>query len=207
MFVIGRLLYRLTVEGEQNLSAPGACIFACNHQSEVSDGVVYLTIIRHRPDLHMFGWQNLRGQRPMFDFLANYGEKDLDKRYLRAYWGRGLSAGELLRARSVLQQGGAIMITVEGEWTWDGRLQYPLAPGAAWLALRTGAPVIPVVTAGGYDVQPRWQLDSMSPTGRITMRAGSPLHINDTPIDHYSPEALDAANERIWAAMAALLAA
>ena len=57
-----------------------------------------------------------------------------------------------MQARGVLQQGGAIMITAEGEWTWDGRLQDPLAPGASWLALRTGAPVVPVVSAGGYDV-------------------------------------------------------
>ena len=198
-------MYRLAIEGEERLPTSGPCIFACNHQSEVSDACVYMTIHRRRPDLHMFGWQNLRGQRPMFDFLTNFGEKNLEQRYLGAYWGRGLSAGELLRARAVLQQGGAIMITVEGEWTWDGRLQYPLAPGAAWLALRTGAPVVPVVSIGGYDVQPRWDLDNMRPSGRITVRAGLPFQVGDAPIARFTPEAPHAANERIWTAMAALL--
>ena len=64
---------------------------------------------------------------------------------------------------------------------------------------------MPVVSVGGYDVQPRWQLDSMRPSGRITVRAGLPLRVGDAPIKRFTPEALDAANERISTAMAALL--
>jgi hypothetical protein len=45
----------------------------------------------------------------------------------------------------------------------------------------------------------------MRPSGRITVRAGLPLQVGDAPIQRFTPEALDAANERIWAAMAALL--
>lgn len=89
--------------------------------------------------------------------------------------------------------------------TPDSGKECSLAPGAAWLALRTGAQVVPVVSVGGYDVQRRWQLDSMSPTGRITVCAGPPLQVGDAPIERFTPEALDTANERIWTAMAALL--
>ncbi len=45
----------------------------------------------------------------------------------------------------------------------------------------------------------------MHPTGRITVRAGLPLQVGDAPIQRFTSEALDAANERIWTAMAALL--
>lgn len=203
-FPLARLLYRLTIEGEHYIPDVGACLFAINHESLMTDALVYRVIRRHRPDVCLFGWQNLRGESPMYDFLSRFGETNLEERYLRAYKARGLSAGELLRAREVLRQGGAIIVGVEGELTWDGRFQYPLAPGAAWLTLRTGAPVVPIVTTGGYDMWPRWQMDKLRLTGRITIRVGQPFTVCDTPITRLTDEALEAANQRIWEAMAAL---
>jgi len=204
-FWLGHLVYRLTIEGEDHIPAAGACLFPCNHESTMTDALVYLTVHRHRPDLCIFAWQHLRGERPMYDFMDHFGETDLEARYLRAYKARGLSAGELLRAREVLQRGGAIMVASEGELTWDGHLQYPLAPGTAWLALRTGAPLVPVVTTGGYDVEPRWQMGHMRLTGRIRIRVGQPFTVCAGPIVRWSDEALEDANQRIWEAMAALL--
>ena len=64
---------------------------------------------------------------------------------------------------------------------------------------------MPVVSVGGYDVQPRWQFDTMRPSGRITVRAGLPLRVGDALIQRFTTEALDAANERIWKAMAGLM--
>ena len=45
----------------------------------------------------------------------------------------------------------------------------------------------------------------MHPSGCITVRAGLPFQVGDAPIKRYTPEALDAANERIWKAMAGLM--
>lgn len=200
-----RLAYSLRVQGAEHIPAAGPCILAFNHESAMTDALVFVIVHRVRRNVHFFGWQNLRDEHPMLDFLSRFGEPNLGARYLRAYWLRGLSAGELLRARRVLLDGEAIMITAEGEWTWDGRFQRPLAPGSAWLALRTGAPVVPIVTTGGYDVQPRWRLDKMNWTGRVTLTIGPPLRFPQAPVDTFSPNALNEANERIWQAMAALL--
>ena len=203
-FLAARLVYHLTIEGQDHIPTMGACLFACNHEALMTDALVYVTIRHHRPDLRLFGWHNLRGESPMYEFLTTYGETNLEARFLRAYKARGMSAGELLRAREALREGGAIMLGAEGELTWDGRLQYPLAPGTAWLALRNATPVVPVVTTGGYDVWPRWQLDRVRLTGRITMRVGQPFRVCERPITNLTDVVLEAANQRIWEKMEAL---
>jgi 1-acyl-sn-glycerol-3-phosphate acyltransferase len=204
-FLLGCLLAHLTIEGEDHIPAIGPCLIPMNHVALVADALVCFTIRRRRPDVHLFGWQTLSGENPIYRFLDSFGGLDDETRLLRAYKARGLSAGELLRARQVLLQGGAIVLPAEGEITWDGRLQHPLAPGTAWLALRTGAPVVPVVSIGGYDLQPRWQLEKIRLTGRVTIRVGQPFTLFEAPITRLTDEILNAANQRLWEAMAALL--
>ena len=204
-FLLGRLLAHLTIEGEEHIPATGPCLLPMNHVALMTDSLVLFTIRRRRPDAHLFGWQTLSGENPIYRFLDSFGRFDVETQMLRAYKARGLSAGELLRARQVLHQGGAIVLAAEGEITWDGRLQHPLAPGTAWLALRTGAPVVPVVSSGGYDIQPRWQLEKIRLTGRITIRAGQPLLLCEAPLTRLTDETLEAANQRVWEAIAALL--
>ena len=204
LLLAGRLLAHLTIEGEGHIPTEGACLFAFNHVSQPADLIANVLIRRHRPDVYVFGLQGWQGENPLARFLRGLGDQETAHRLLRVYKARGLSAGELLRAYRLLQAGGAISIAPEGEYTWDGRLQHPLLPGAAWLALRSGAPVVPVVSSGGYDMQPRWRLNRMQLTGRLTIRVGEPLILTATPLPGPDDEALDAANQRLWEAMAAL---
>ncbi len=205
LLLAGRLLAHLKIEGEEQIPAEGACLFAFNHVSQPADLMVNALIRIHRPSVYVFGLQGFRGENPLALFLRGLGEHDAGQRLLRVYKARGLSAGELLRALRLLREGAAISIAPEGEYSWDGRLQYPLLPGTAWLALRSGAPVVPVVSRGGYDMQPRWQLERMRLTGRVTIRVGRPLILSETPMQRLDDETLAAANERLWQAMAALL--
>jgi 1-acyl-sn-glycerol-3-phosphate acyltransferase len=117
---------------------------------------------------------------------------------------QGLSAEGLLRARQVLLGGGAVALAPEGEITWDGRLQYPLARGAAWLALHTAAPVVPVISRGGYDIQPLWQIEKIRLTGRMSVRIGQPIKLSPEPQPVVSDEALQIAKQRLWQAMSDL---
>lgn len=205
LFLTGRVLYRLRIEGEEQIPTTGPCLLPFNHVSQPADLLVNALIRRRRPDACVFGWQGLRGENPAAHFLAALGEPDPGDRLLRAYKLRALSAGELLRAFRLMQGGAALSIAAEGEITWDGRLQHPLAPGTAWLALRSGAPVVPVVSLGGYDLQPRWQMDRIRLNGRLTLRVGRPFTLCEAPRTRPSDEALHAANERLWQAMAALI--
>jgi 1-acyl-sn-glycerol-3-phosphate acyltransferase len=204
LFLAGRLLYRLRIEGAAHIPAEGPCLLPFNHVSQPADLLVNALIRRRRPDACVFGWQGLRGENPLAHFLAALGEPVPGDRLLRAYKLRALSAGELLRAYRLVGDGAALSIAAEGEITWDGRLQQPLAPGTAWLAVRSGAPVVPVVSIGGYDLQPRWQMDRIRLKGRLTIRVGQPFTLCDVPLPRPSDEALQTANERLWQAMAVL---
>ncbi len=181
LLLAARVLAHLRIEGAARIPAHGACLFPFNHASPLADLLVNLVIRRRRPDVHVFAAQVLAGQNPLAAFLTRVDQRAGDARLLLAYKARGLSGGELLRAYRILQGGGAIAIAAEGELTWDGRLQHPLAPGAAWLALRTGAPIVPVVSVGGYDVQPRWQMDRLRLPGRLTIRVGEPFTLGPDP--------------------------
>ena len=205
LVLLARLAYRLRIDGEGHIPSAGACLFAMNSEALIAEALIYLTIRRRRPDVNVFSWQNLSGESPMYDFMTRFGEKNVEARYLRVYKAKGLSAGALLRGLRVLQEGGAVCLAAAGELTWDGRLQYPLSPGTAWLGLRTGVPVVPIVTIGGYDVEPRWRRGKMRFTGRITIRVGRPFAVCEAPITRLSDEALGAANQSIWEALAALL--
>ncbi len=200
-FLLSRLLYRLKVLGTENIPSAGACIFAINHISLLTDSLCYLVARRARPNLHFFAWQNLRNENPMLDFMHRFGEGNLEDRYYRVYKARGLSAGELLRARRSLLNGDSVIITSEGFLTWDGRFQHPLEPGTAWMALRAGVPVVPMVSIGGYDIQPYWDIERMKLTGRLTIRVGQPVQIVEQPVENYDQAILDAASEQIWQAM------
>ncbi|MGH7474688.1 MAG: lysophospholipid acyltransferase family protein [Longimicrobiales bacterium] len=54
-----------------------------------------------------------------------------------------------------LHQGEAVSIYIEGERSWDGRLQEPRL-GTIRLILKAGVPVVPCAIAGSYHVLPRW---------------------------------------------------
>jgi 1-acyl-sn-glycerol-3-phosphate acyltransferase len=54
-----------------------------------------------------------------------------------------------------LDAGQPVGVYLEGERTWDGRLQPP-RQGTLRLILRAGVPIVPVGIHGAYEVWPRW---------------------------------------------------
>ena len=69
----------------------------------------------------------------------------------------------------LLGAGHPVAIYIEGERTWNGRLQAP-RPGTVRLALKAGVPILPCAIAGAYDVWPRW--DRQPRRGPICVRFG-----------------------------------
>jgi 1-acyl-sn-glycerol-3-phosphate acyltransferase len=195
--------YHLKVEGEQRLPSQGAVIFAINHVSPVADGLAYLLVQQHHPQVYLFDMYLVKDD--ISGLFQALGLEEFGVRQLFVSKRQGLSAEGLLRARQVLLQDGAVVIFPEGEPSWDGRLQHPLARGAAWLALHTGAPIIPVITRGGYDIQPLWDMEHIRLTGRMRIHIGESLRFAEAPLASISDPALQEANQRLWQAMAALL--
>jgi len=78
------------------------------------------------------------------------------------------------RALAALRAGHLLIVFPEGGISRDGSLR-PFHPGAALLAARTGAPLIPVAIAGTRDALP---LDRVVPRPRrVTVRVGGPIRV------------------------------
>jgi 1-acyl-sn-glycerol-3-phosphate acyltransferase len=78
----------------------------------------------------------------------------------------------LRQAMDVLASGGLMGIAPEGTRSPDGRLG-PYDPGFVWLALRTGAAVVPVAIHGAYRLMPR---NARLPRrGELWVRFGEPI--------------------------------
>jgi 1-acyl-sn-glycerol-3-phosphate acyltransferase len=198
-----RIFYRLQIQGDASIPVKGGCLVAFNHVSDIADTMVYLVIHYHRPDVYLFSWSLNVGI--ISGLLEALGLPESSERLLVTDMRRTLNVNELLRARQVLLDGGCVAIAPEGETTWDGRLQSPLAPGAAWLALHTAVPIIPIVSRGGYDVQPLWQREKIRLTGRIRIRVGRPFLLCEQPSEKVSDAQLQTASKRLWQVLAELL--
>jgi 1-acyl-sn-glycerol-3-phosphate acyltransferase len=108
------------------------------------------------------------------------------------------------RALRVLRHGEPLVVFPEGGRSPDGRLQ-PFRPGAFRLALATGAPVVPVTIAGGFEAWPPQR--RLPRPGRIAITYHAPLDATALPPDadrRARPDLLMAlARERIASALPA----
>ena len=98
----------------------------------------------------------------------------------------------------VLQAGRALGIFPEGTRSPDGRL-YKFRTGVARLALRSGAPVVPVGLVGTRDVQPpgerKWH------RAHVAVHFGAPLHFGDRAGEERSSRVLREVTDTIRTAV------
>lgn len=132
----------LEITGEENLPKHGPLMLVVNHFSFVDPA----SFVRVMP------WE--------IEFVggADMPHAPLHIRLLPLLWGyhplyRGTGAKDSLRAaEGILKQGGVLGIFPEaGNWATVLR---PARPGTAFLAVRTGAPLLPVGLVGMNDVFP-----------------------------------------------------
>jgi 1-acyl-sn-glycerol-3-phosphate acyltransferase len=147
--VLMRLLWRVRVEGLENVPDRGGVLLASNHLSFIDSLVIPVVVPR----------------RVAFLAKAEYFEGRGPRGLLTRWWFRGLGAvpvrrgshGEAMAslqlALQVLRDGDGFGIYPEGTRSRDGRL-YRGRTGVAWLALASGAPVVPVGLVGTDRVQP-----------------------------------------------------
>lgn len=192
--LLGRLLYGLEIHGQANLPAAGPLIIVGRRISRV-DFFASAAFSRLGEFSGLTSLVAICNNR-----LLARGGRELG--ILPTIKGRGLSAASLLAAYNLLQQGGILIIPDEGEVPWDGRLQ-PLRSGAAWLALRTSAPVVAVVMQGGYDIWPRWA-SRPHLGGKLRLKIGQPFQLCHTPCARVTDDMLRQANDRLRAALADL---
>ena len=139
-----RTLFRIRVEGRDRLPKQGPVILASNHLSFLDSLFIPLTIRR----------------RVTFVAKAEYFDSWKTAWFFRAVGqipirreGGSASERALESAFEVLQGGGVFAIYPEGTRSRDGDLHRGHT-GIARLALRTGAPIVPIGLVGTREIQP-----------------------------------------------------
>jgi 1-acyl-sn-glycerol-3-phosphate acyltransferase len=159
-----RGLYRVRVHGRANVPAKGPLILAANHRSFLDSLFLPLVI----------------GRRVTFVAKAEYFESKKTAWFFRGVGqipirreGGSASEGALAAATDVLESGGVFGIYPEGTRTRDG-FTHRGHTGVARLAMRTGAPIIPVGMVGTDECQP---IDKKLPRlfRKVEVRFGAPI--------------------------------
>jgi 1-acyl-sn-glycerol-3-phosphate acyltransferase len=185
--ILGHFLYGLEIHGREHLQVRGPLIILARRISRV--------------DFFASGAWAILGESSGLTGAMTICNSRLIARTGRALGilptvkGKGRSAAPLLQAYNLLREGKIIILPDEGEIPWDGRLQ-PLRSGVAWLALRTRAPVLTMVMAGGYDIWPRWA-SRPHLTGKLVLKVGQPLYLCDEPCARVTNNMLQDANQRL----------
>lgn len=192
-----RAIYRPEITGAEHVPQSGAVIIAGNHVSFADE--VFTPLAARRQLLYFakaeyFTTPGLRG-RAMAAFFNAMGQVPVERGDTRS------AASVIDVGVDLLRAGSALGIYPEGTRSPDGRL-YKFRTGVARLALRTGAPVVPVGLVGTREVLPpgshRWH------RGPVAVRFGVPLHFGDRAAQERSSPVLREVTEAIREAVQAL---
>jgi 1-acyl-sn-glycerol-3-phosphate acyltransferase len=187
---------RMRVEGAENVPRVGSVILAPNHLSATDWPAVGLV----SPRLPWFMAKEELFAVPILGPLI---------RLLHAYpVKRGTADRAALRfTEGLLRQGQVVVIFPEGQVSPDARFQ-PLKPGAALLALRTGAALVPVGLRGTERLMPYGSNLPRPVREPVVVRFGPPVFLEDLREPGRavpSRAAIDAATERLADAIRELI--
>jgi 1-acyl-sn-glycerol-3-phosphate acyltransferase len=176
------IYFGLSRQGRQNARIEGATIVAANHRSFLDPFVIGACLPWSKPmnyvakvELFEKTWQGFLLSR-LGAFPIRRGESDDDA---------------IRTAELVLARGGTICIFPEGTRIRKGSIGKPKR-GVGRLAMRTGAPVLPVAVKGSEDVRRGWRIRPR----KVRVRVGRPMSFPFA--EDPSPAQAAAVVGRIW---------
>lgn len=187
---------RPTVIGLENVPKDGPFIVAPNHLSFLDSVIVQALMPRpvaFFAKAEYFTTKGIKG-RVMKSFFEAVGSIPVERGEQAA------SVQALKTLLDILEDGRGIGIYPEGTRSRDGIL-YRGRTGVGWLALTTGAPVVPVGLIGTEKLQPAGR-NAVKPQHFI-MKVGEPIYFDKTGPDHSLP-ARRQVTDRIMDAIAEL---
>lgn len=169
---LARMVYRPRVEGKENVPRTGPVIFASNHLSFIDS--IAIPVAAPRP-VHFLAKSSYFEGTGLSGALSRTFFESIGAIPVRR--GAGQAALDALdQQRRLLEEGLAVALYPEGTRSTDGRL-YKGRTGVAFLALQTGAPVVPVGLIGTDRVMPKGaKMPSMRE--RITVKFGEPIDVS-----------------------------
>ncbi len=184
-----RAMFRLQARGTEHVPVHGPVLLVANHSSLLDPPLVGGVCPRQ---LTFLAKAELFAV-PGFGRLIHA----LNARPVRR---EGADAGALRVALRVLQQGGALLVFPEGTRGPEGHLREP-RPGAALLAVLSGAPVVPVFVRGSGRAWPRGQ--RFPRPAKVRVAFGPPLRFH-RPAGGDKKEYYDSVSRDMMAAIAQL---
>jgi 1-acyl-sn-glycerol-3-phosphate acyltransferase len=143
LYALARVVWQVTIEGRERVPKKGAFIVAPVHRSNI-DTVLMAAVTKRR--LCYLAKDSLWRWRPLgwlFSALGGFPVR------------RGMADREALRRSiQILENGQPLVVFPEGTRR-SGPLVQELFEGAAYLSLRTGAPIVPVGIGGSEGALPR----------------------------------------------------
>jgi 1-acyl-sn-glycerol-3-phosphate acyltransferase len=192
---LARLLFGARIVGVEHVPRSGPFILVSNHCSNLDPPILGWAsghqvgrVVHFMAKIEMRGW-------PIVGWLATQSGVYFVRR------GEG-DRGAQRFSMEALAAGRPLALFVEGTRSRDGHLRAG-KPGAALLAMRSGAPLVPVGIAGTDRIFPgrsRWP----HPT-RVSVRFGEPFTLAHEPNGRLDRAALTEGTERIMQAIEALL--
>ena len=157
-----RVLWRAPLIGEENLPPSGGFILAPSHRSMMD--IPFAAVVTHRR-IRFMGKKSVFAipvVGTVFRWLGGFpvARDGTDRKAVR-------DSVEMLRAGEVL------CVFPEGTRQHGPKIQ-PLQPGAAYLALRAGVPVVPIGMAGTEEIM-RGNRDPLPRFGRVAIVVGVPI--------------------------------
>jgi len=216
--VVGKLYdryFRVRSYGAHNIPADGPAILACNHSGTlpIDGAMLWIDVLRHT--------EPPRVPRPLADFFVS-SIPGVTTLFARS----GVASGSRGNARALLEAGELLMIFPEGVpgigKPFSKRYQLQTwTKGHCELAIRHGAPVIPVAIVGAEEQMPQIaQIPIPGPLPYIPIVASPlplpvryhihygepiPLHLDYSPDDADDPAVVTAAAARVKAAVQELI--
>jgi len=185
MFFVRAVGVRIRVVGLQNIPS-GVCLFAANHTSSADAPAVVGAIPRRIAVLvkeSLFKWPIVGRAFTLAHFIPVRREV------------REAAIASVEKAAAAMRGGQSFLIYPEGTRSPDGRLQ-PFKKGAVVLAIKAGAPIVPVLCSGAQRVMAKRALRIYP--GEILVEFLEPIDASQ-----YTWEERDALNQRVHDAMAA----
>jgi 1-acyl-sn-glycerol-3-phosphate acyltransferase len=185
-----RVVHRPKVSGLHHVPRTGPVIVAGNHISFADE--IFTPLAARRQVIYFakaeyFTTPGFRG-RAMAAFFHGLGQVPVERGDTRS------AAAVIDIGVDVLADGRALGIYPEGTRSPDGAL-YKFRTGVARVALRSGAPVIPVGLVGTREVQPpgsrRWH------RAPVEVRFGTPLYFGDRAAEERSARVLREVTETV----------
>ena len=165
--VLGIVGARVKVVGAEKIAASANYVVAANHGSLMDICVLFgwlpmpfkFLAKRELLNVPFIGW-----------YLRRDGHLTVDRKSLRSSIESTNECARLIREKRL-----TVLIFPEGTRSPDGELQR-FRDGAAFLAIQSGVPVLPVGIVGAYDVLPA--RSSWFMPGEIELRFGDPISVD-----------------------------